>query len=115
MALFPSRRRQEQVTEPLHWSPTRKNSLNTQIRQELDHLRSQNPDLKLVVTADGEWGNWTFSKSLNPDVEVLDFWHAIEKRKVAADAAFGSDEKASTNGLRPSAIFFATIPRVSTK
>ena len=75
----------------------KKQSLKTQIRQELDHLLSQNPDLKLVVTADGEWGNWTFSKSLNSDVEVLDFWHAIEKLKVAADAAFGYDEKASTD------------------
>ena len=73
----------------------KKQSLKTQIRQELDHLLSQNQDLKLVVTADGERGNWTFSKSLNPDVEALDFWHAIEKLKVAADAAFGHDEKAS--------------------
>ena len=72
----------------------KKQSLKTQIRQELDHLRSQDPDLKLVVTADGEKGNWTFSETLNPDVEVLDFWHAIEKLHVAADAAFGSDEKA---------------------
>ena len=74
----------------------KKQSLKTQIRQELDHLQSQNPDLKLVVTADGEKGNWTFSKSLNPDKEVLDFWHAAEKLKRASDAAFGTDEEAST-------------------
>ena len=73
----------------------KKESLKSQIRKEVNHLRSQNPDLKLVVTADGAKDNWTFSKSLNPDVEALDFWHAIEKLKVAADAAFGSDEKAS--------------------
>ena len=72
----------------------KKKILKTQIRQELDHLRSQDPDLKLVVTADGEKGNWTFSETLDPDVEVLDFWHAIEKLHVAAEAAFGSDEKA---------------------
>ena len=72
----------------------KKQSLKTQICQELDHLRSQNPDLKLVVTADGEKGNWTFSKTLNPDVEVLDFWHAIEKLMIAAEAAFGSDKRA---------------------
>ena len=72
----------------------KKKILKTQIRQELDHLQSQNPDLKLVVTADGEKSNWTFSETLNPDVEVLDFWHAIEKLHVAAEAAFGSDEKA---------------------
>ena len=74
----------------------KKQSLKTRIREEVNHLRSQKPDLKLVVTADGEKGNWTFSKSLNPDVEVLDFWHAAEYLKGAADAAFGSDEKAST-------------------
>ena len=93
----------------------KKESLKTQIRQELNHLRSQNPDLKLVVIADGAKDNWTFSKSLNPDVEVLDFWHAAEHLKVAADAAFGFDEMAKKNGLRPSAIFFAMIPMVSTK
>ena len=74
----------------------KKQSLKTQIRQDLDHLRSQNPDLKLVVTADGKKGNWTFSKSLNPDKEVLDFWHAAEKLKRASDIAFGTDEEAST-------------------
>ena len=35
----------------------------------------------------------TFSKSLNPDVELLDFWHAIEKFNLAADATFGPDKK----------------------
>ena len=74
----------------------KKESLKTQIREEVNHIRSQKPDLKLVVTADGEKGNWTFSKSLKPDVEVLDFWHAIEYLSLAADAAFGSDKKAST-------------------
>ena len=40
-----------------------------------------------MVTADGAKDNWTFSESLNPDVEVLDFWHTAEYLKVAADAA----------------------------
>ena len=53
----------------------------------MDHLLVQNPDLKQVVTEDGAKDN----------VEVLDFWHAAEYLKTAADAAFGSDEKASTN------------------
>ena len=74
----------------------KKESLKSQIRKELNHLRSQNPNLKRVVTAGGAKDNWTFSKSLNPDVEVLDFWHAAEYLKGAADAAYGSDEKAST-------------------
>ena len=75
----------------------KKESLKTQLRKEWNHLRSQNPDLKLVVTADGAKDNWTFSKSLDPDEEVLDFWHATEYLKEAADAAFGSDEKDSTD------------------
>ena len=74
----------------------KKKSLKTQIRQEVNHLQSQNPGLKLVVTGDGEKGNWKFSKSLNPDVEVLDIWHTIAYLKIASDAAFGPDEKAST-------------------
>ena len=74
----------------------KKQSFKTQIREEVNHLQRQKPDLKLVVTADGAKDNWTFSKSLNPDVEVFDFWHAIEHLKVASDAAFGSDEKAGT-------------------
>ena len=44
----------------------KKQSLKTQIRKEVKHLRSQNPDLKLVVTADGANDNWTFSKASNP-------------------------------------------------
>ena len=78
----------------------KKGSLKSQIRKELDHLRSQNPDLKLVVTTDGAKDNWTFSKGLKPDVEVLDFWHATEYLKLAADAAFGSDENASTKWFK---------------
>ena len=85
----------------------KKQSLKQQIRQELDHLLSQNPDLKLVVTADGAKDNWTFSKSLNPDVEALDFWHAL--------MPLLGPMKRPPNGLRASAIFFATIPRVSAK
>ena len=74
----------------------KKQNLKTLVRQEAVHLLVQDPDLELVVTADGEKGNWTFSKSVNPDVEVLDFWYAAEHLMRAADVAFGSDEKAST-------------------
>ena len=73
----------------------KKGSLKSQIRKEVNHLRSQNPNLKLVVTADGAKDNWTFSESLKPDFEVLDFFHAAEYLKAAADAAYGSDTKAS--------------------
>ena len=74
----------------------KKQNLKTLVRQEAVHLLVQGPDLERVVTADGEKSNWTFSKSVNPDVEVLDFWHAAEHVMRAADTAFGPDEKAST-------------------
>ena len=74
----------------------KKESHKSQIRKEVNRLRRQNPDLKLVVTADGAKDNWMFSKSLKPVFEVLDFWHAAEYVKGAADAAYGSDEKTRT-------------------
>ena len=52
----------------------KKESLKTQLRKEWNHLRSQNPDLKLVVTADGAKDNWTFSKSLDPDEKDSTDW-----------------------------------------
>ena len=72
-----------------------KQTLKEQLRQEVSHIRSQNPDLNLVATEDGAKDNWTFLKSLNPDLEVLDFWHAAEYLKRAADAFLGADEEAS--------------------
>ena len=69
-----------------------KQTLKEQLRQKVSHILGQNPDLKLVATAVGVEGNWTFSKSLTPDLEVLDFWHAAEYLKLAADTAFGGCE-----------------------
>ena len=85
-------------------------SLKTQSRQEVNHLRNQNPDLKLAVTAEGVNDNWTFSESLNADVEVPDFWHAAEHLKIAADAAYGSDEKASTKWFEAKRHIFRQDP-----
>ena len=73
-----------------------KHSLKAQLSNEVFHWLAREPDLKLVVSADGAKDNWRFSESLKPDVEVLDFWHATGYLKLAADAAFGSDEEAST-------------------
>ena len=85
--------------------------MNNRIYNKFIGNRCQNPDLKLVACADGAKDNRTFSECLNPDMEVLGFWYAAEYLKGAADAAFGSDEKAITKCLRPSAISFATIQR----
>jgi len=70
--------------------------LKAQVSKEVFHWLARKPDMKLVVSADGAKDNWAFAESLKPDVEVLDFWHAAEYLKLAADAAFGSDEAAST-------------------
>ena len=56
----------------------------------------QKPDLKLIVSADGAKDNWTFAESMKSDEQVTDFWHAAGYLKLAADAAFGPDEQAST-------------------
>ena len=44
-----------------------------------------------MVIADGAKDNWTFPDRFSPDVVLLDFWHAMQHLKVAADAAFGPD------------------------
>ena len=68
---------------------TGKTSLKAQLSRQLFHWLAQRPDLKLVVIADGARDNWTFLDALEPDVTVLDAWHAVQHLKVAADAAFG--------------------------
>ena len=73
-----------------------KQGLKSQIRDQAFHWLKQNPDLKLVVSADGAKDNWTFAESMNPDEQVTDFWHATEYLKDASDAAFRPDEQAST-------------------
>ncbi len=46
--------------------------------------------------ADGARDNWTFLESLSPDVMPVDFWHAAQHMKAAADTAFGADTAAGT-------------------
>ena len=88
-----------------------KQGLKTQLRQEVHYSLDQNPDLKLVVTADGAKDNWTFSESLNPDVEVLDFGMSQSISRSRLMLLMGPMKRPAPNGLRPSAIFFAMIPR----
>jgi len=73
-----------------------KQSLKMQVSHQVFYWLSQNPDLRLIVSADGAKDNWTFAESMKPDEQVTDFWHATGYLKLAADAAFGSDEQAST-------------------
>lgn len=47
------------------------------LKNELDHARRQRPDLTVVAVADGAVNNWGFLKSLQPDHEVVDYYHAV--------------------------------------
>ena len=73
-----------------------KTSLKSQLKAEAFHWLEINPDLKLAVVADAAPDNWTFLESLSPDVTLVDFFHAAQHVKVAADAAFGADTAAGT-------------------
>ena len=66
-------------------------SLKSRLTAEVTHLLARKPGLKLSAVADGARDNWTFLESLEPEVMVLDFFHAVQHLKVAADAAFGPD------------------------
>ena len=73
-----------------------KKSLKSQLMAEVTHLLDRRPGLKLSAVADGAKDNWTFLESLEPEVMILDFFHAVQHLKVAADAAFGPGTMAGT-------------------
>lgn len=66
-------------------------SLKAQVSQEAFHWLGRKEDLTVVAIADGARDNWAFLDTFSPDVVLLDFFHAAQHLKVAADAAFGPD------------------------
>ena len=48
------------------------------LRSELEHIRSQRPDLLVLTIADGAANNWAFLESLNADHEIVDFFHTAQ-------------------------------------
>lgn len=48
------------------------------LRAEHAHVRRQRPDLKIVAAADGSANNWSFLEDLDPDVQVVDYYHTTE-------------------------------------
>lgn len=48
------------------------------LRNELVHLRTARPDLKVLAIADGAANNWSFLSSLGADHELVDFYHTAE-------------------------------------
>ncbi|MCY4288341.1 MAG: hypothetical protein OXC63_07100 [Aestuariivita sp.] len=63
---------------------------------ELLHWLTLDPTLKVVAVADGARDNWTFLAALCLDLVLLDFWHAAEHLKAAADSAFGTETATGT-------------------
>ena len=69
----------------------KKQTLKEMLRDELDAVLAERPDLTVVKMADGAKDNWTFlSKELPvPGREVIDFFHACEHLDTALIAAYG--------------------------
>ena len=62
-------------------------TLKAQLASEVAHIRRLRPEVGIVAVADGAADNWTFLEGLEPETEVIDFWHACEHLRVAADHA----------------------------
>lgn len=62
-------------------------TLKAQLKSEVAHIRRLRPEIGIVVVADGAADNWTFLEGLVPETEVIDFWHAYEHLRVAAEHA----------------------------
>ena len=68
-----------------------KTSLKAQVSREAFHWLERKEDLKVVAIADGARDNWAFLDMFSPDVVLIDYFHAAQHLKAAADAAFGPD------------------------
>ena len=66
-------------------------TLKAQLASKVTHTRQLRPDVRIVAIADGAANNWTFLKTLSPETEVIDFWHACEHLRTASDHAVASD------------------------
>jgi hypothetical protein len=66
-----------------------KATLKQMLATELAHVRKQRPDLIVVAVSDGAPNNWSFLESLNPDHQVVDFYHVVEHIKRRLDQALG--------------------------
>lgn len=64
-------------------------TLKEQLRDELEHVRRQRPELVVVAVADGAADNWEYLSMLQPDHQVVDFYHAAEHLKRAVDVSMG--------------------------
>jgi len=78
---------------------SKKRTLKSQLEAEFEWAMARRPDLTVVKIADGAFDNWEFLHNLGGDegIEILDFYHAAEHLKKAADAVHGAEsEEAKT-------------------
>lgn len=64
-------------------------TLKQQLRDELEHVRRQRPELVVVAVADGAADNWEYLSTLQADHQIVDFYHAAEHLKRAVDVSMG--------------------------
>jgi len=71
----------------------KKRALKAQIEAEFNWAMAERPDLKIAKLADGAPDNWEFLRTLGggEGTEILDFYHAAEHLKDAADAVHGAE------------------------
>jgi hypothetical protein len=67
-----------------------KTTLKETLRAELEEIVRRRPDLVVVAIADGAPNNWSFLGTLDVDVEVVDYFHAVEHLARALDLGIGA-------------------------
>ena len=92
--------------DTVYWMPEA-GKVTAQIMEEVACIRKARPDLRLVAVADAAVDNWTFLEGLQPDEQVVDFFHACEHLSVVADQ--------QPIGMTNTAVFCVTTPKVSTR
>lgn len=74
---------------------SKKVTLKTLLKNHVEYVMKERPDLVCVAVADGAQDNWTFFEEEMPmAIHVTDFYHACEYVKKGCEAAF-SDAKES--------------------
>ncbi len=75
-----------------------KATLKGRLWEEVDAILERRPDLRLCAVADGAADNWTFlSERVQPNFQLVDFFHGAEHLAAAADAIFGHPEARKTD------------------
>lgn len=70
------------------------------LKAELQWIRKQRPDIRVVGAADGAVDNWSFLESLDPDIQVVDYFHTVECLARELDKANGPHSLDTQKKLR---------------